>query len=465
MLGAHTAVAGSQPGHLWQARLVPQAKPYPRSHRFGGVEIVPLSVLLETLSVAAKECGAAAISDVRFELPIAVDEPRVVQVFTEGDTITVSSASQSGAGSADPRWIRHVSARVSYEAADSSASEADAAADVSGYDPSALAELHNAWGIEGLAYPWSVSSHEAGPGRLHAVVDLPDGSPVALLDAAVNLARLVDASSPGLKVPSSAEAVVFGTGVPVAQGVVDARMRGRDGDDLILDVAITAADGTPYVDIRAMRYTAVETGAVADADPIRVAHTLDWQPWTAGTDASQSESATVAVLGSSALADAVRENLVGAGHRVPTPPRHVTSSTSPTREPSARTPIRMSRSGSPPRSPTSSAALPSATHATRRRCGSSPGASTKPPPTTRCARAACGAWPGWSAPSSRSCGAAWSTSPPAKTQTPLPISQGAVDADQVDRGPARRELLTSVLAAITAEPVRETCAAGPTRPT
>ncbi len=121
------------------------------------MEIVPLSVLLQTLSLAAAECGASAVSDVRFDFPISVDEPRVVQVFTDGDTITVSStaASADSGAASDPRWIRHVSAQVCYEpSADTRRSPTAAAiGDASGYDPSALAELHNAWGIDGQAFP------------------------------------------------------------------------------------------------------------------------------------------------------------------------------------------------------------------------------------------------------------------------------------------------------------------------
>ena len=334
VLGAHTTVAGPRPGHLWQARLVPQARPYPNSHRFAGVEIVPLSVLLHTLSLAAAESGGgacAAIADVRFDLPITLDQPRLVQVVSDGDAITVSSASASDspsgtassgtAGSSDTRWVRHVSARISYQRPGDAGRGARPDPNVSGYDPSALAELHNAWGIQGQAYPWTVEpvrSDDAAPGILRAVVALPDESPVALLDAAVNLSRLVDASSPGLKVPAGAEAVVFHTGFSGPRGIIEARLRGRDGDDLLIDIAITDAQGTPCVDIHAMRYAAMEPGAVAIADPSRVAHALDWQPWAAaptGTDDSPVKTASFAVIGGGGVAQAVRERLLSAGHQ------------------------------------------------------------------------------------------------------------------------------------------------------
>ena len=74
LLGQHIPVAATPPTHLWQARLTPTTKPYPGSHHNNGVEIIPISVLLQTLSTAAAECGASTLSDVRFEYPIVVDE-------------------------------------------------------------------------------------------------------------------------------------------------------------------------------------------------------------------------------------------------------------------------------------------------------------------------------------------------------------------------------------------------------
>ena len=91
LLGAHIAVATTPPARLWQARLVPEAKPYPGCHRIHGVEVVPVSVLLQTISVAAAESGVAAVSAVRFEHPIVVDQPRVIQVVADGESVTVSS--------------------------------------------------------------------------------------------------------------------------------------------------------------------------------------------------------------------------------------------------------------------------------------------------------------------------------------------------------------------------------------
>src|ERR1700761_3453680 len=114
LLGRHIPVAATPPTHLWQAHLTPTTKPYPGSHHNNGVEIIPISVLLQTLSAAAAEYGGSALSDVRFEYPIVVDEPRVIQVVADGASVTVSSST----GGSAQHWIRHATARIARGADD-----------------------------------------------------------------------------------------------------------------------------------------------------------------------------------------------------------------------------------------------------------------------------------------------------------------------------------------------------------
>src|SRR6201999_3437465 len=113
LLGQHIPVAATPPSHLWQARLASTTKPYPGSHHNNGVEIIPISVLLQTLSIAASKDDAAALSDIRFDYPIVVGEPRVVQVVVDGGSVTVSSsAPSSNSEGSGQHWIRHASARI-----------------------------------------------------------------------------------------------------------------------------------------------------------------------------------------------------------------------------------------------------------------------------------------------------------------------------------------------------------------
>jgi phthiocerol/phenolphthiocerol synthesis type-I polyketide synthase A len=320
LLGEHIAVAGAPPAHLWQARLIPQAKPYPGFHRIHGGEVVPTSVLLQTLSAAAAECGASTLSDVRFERPIIVDQPQVIQVVADDESVTVSSAPSVDAPAR--RWVRHVSARISHRLDGYAPVGTDNSCDheMRGFDASSVAELQAMWGIEGQPFPWSIGSCRSAPDGLHADVELTEESTVALLDAAVHIARLVDITDPRLMVPAGVESVRMAGVLADARGSVEVRRRGGNGDELIVDIAVKAPDGSMCVDLRGLRYVDVESGtalsAPHDADPHTMAHVIEWQPW--GEHADRQEPpvvpCTLAVLGESDAARTLRDRFADAGY-------------------------------------------------------------------------------------------------------------------------------------------------------
>ncbi|CAA0107127.1 Phthiocerol synthesis polyketide synthase type I PpsA [Mycolicibacterium vanbaalenii] len=319
LLGERSAVATTPPTHLWQARLVREAKPYPGFHRIQGVEVVPMSVLLRTLSVAAAECGASRLSDLRFEHPIVVGQPQVIQVVVSGETITVSSAPSADA--AAHRWVRHVSAVLG---ADTAADEPEAQTGEvrgaeRGYDRSTVDELQAKWGVEGQPFPWSIQTCQAASGALRADVDVPDASSVALLDAAVQIARLTDITDERLLVPAGAEAVSVTGELTDTRAVVTVRPRSDSGDDLVVDVDVTVPDGSAEVAIRGLRYVDVQAGPAqptsGPADPRTVAHALDWQPWVQESVGKHpTTGTTLAVLGDGDTANALRDGLVDAGY-------------------------------------------------------------------------------------------------------------------------------------------------------
>ena len=128
------------------------------------------------------------------------------------------------------------------------------------------------WGIEGQPFPWSIGSCRSAPGVLHADVELPEASTVALLDAAVHLARLVDGSNPQLMFPVGVESIRFGAELADDHGSVEVRRRGGNEDELIVDIAVKAPDGSTCIDIRALRYAAVESGPAQASSAMRPAH-------------------------------------------------------------------------------------------------------------------------------------------------------------------------------------------------
>jgi phthiocerol/phenolphthiocerol synthesis type-I polyketide synthase A len=328
LLGEHIAVATTPPTHLWQARLTPANKPYPGSHHNNGVEIVPISVLLQTLSAAAAEYDASITSDVRFEYPIVVDEPRVIQVVADGESVTVASSSASAGGSentgAAQRWVKHVSARISRELPDQGAAgqspHGPETADTEFVDES-VTSLWRTWGSEGRPFEWSVGSCRSAAGRLHADVELSKPSAVALLDAALHVARLLDSSNPRLMIPAAAASVRFEAELVDQHGRIEVHRRGGNDEELIVDIAATAPDGSTCIDVRGLRYAAVDSNASASSafrndDPSTMVHTIDWQPFQAvdGDADSIDGLATIAVLGDDSVVGTLRDRLADAGY-------------------------------------------------------------------------------------------------------------------------------------------------------
>ncbi len=322
LLGRHIVVAATPPTHLWQARLSSTTKPYPGSHHNNGVEIIPISVLLQTLSAAAGEYAAPALSDIRFEYPIVVGEPRVIQVVADGASVTVSS-SAAGADSEGPaqHWIRHASAHINREAAARAVGPSEAVAATGATDAEfadeSVTSLWQTWGSEGRPFGWSIGSCHSKAGELSADIELTQASAIALLDAAIHLARLLDSDNPRLMVPAAVTSVRFASELAEPSGRVEVRRRGGNDEELVVDITATAPDGSTCIDVRGLRYAAVDSSAAAgrNDDPASMVHAIDWQPFTPDDgDHTIGDPSTLAVLGDNDIADGLRGGLTQNGY-------------------------------------------------------------------------------------------------------------------------------------------------------
>ena len=321
LLGRHIVVAATPPTHLWQARLTSTTKPYPGSHHNNGIEIIPVSVLLQTLSKAAGEYDAVVLSDIRFDYPIVVGEPRVVQVVADAGSVTVSSsAAESNSEGAEKYWIRHATARIDRDAGRSSAGPSEAVAALGGVDSEftdeSVTSLWQTWGSEGRPFGWSIGSCESKAGELRAEVELTQASAVALLDAAIHIARLLDSANLRLMVPASVTSVRFVGELTVPRGRVEVHRRGGNDDQLVVDITATAPDGSASIEVRGLRYCAVDADAPAGHrdDPAAMVHALDWQPFTPEDGHAFGGASTVAVLGDNDIAGGLRDGLTQSGY-------------------------------------------------------------------------------------------------------------------------------------------------------
>ncbi len=301
LLGRRTTVSptsGNPPTHLWQARLAPEAKPYPGWHRFHGAELVPASIVLHTILSAAAELGYSALSGIRFEQPIFADQPRLIQVVADSDSISLASA--PAADAAADRWTRHVTAHLS-STPHESAVRANDPYRGNGHqrengqrDPVAhpipeINELLARRGVDGLPFTWSLDSWTPTSTGLTAAValpeSLPNGSTAPLLDAAVQVAALADINDSRLYVPASLEHVWLSDAVTEPGGSVSVSHTVRDGDGVTVDITIDARSGVPAVSMRSLRYRALGFGDgqpgeqhESSSDARKFVHTIDWQP-------------------------------------------------------------------------------------------------------------------------------------------------------------------------------------------
>ena len=174
------------------------------------------------------------------------------------------------------------------------------------------AELLDAWGIEGQPFAWSVEALRPTPGGLVADVCSTEESTVALLDAAVHVARLVDGSNPRLMVPAAVESVWLSTAPGDRQGAVEIRRRAGNSDEIVVDIAVKTPDGTTCVDIRSLRYADMESEPAQapgrDADPRSFAHAIEWRPWPEDHDGPAPAPGTLAVVGGYSAVSAELQN-------------------------------------------------------------------------------------------------------------------------------------------------------------
>jgi phthiocerol/phenolphthiocerol synthesis type-I polyketide synthase A len=325
LLGGHLAVATTPPTQLWQARLVPEAKPYPGSHRIQGVEVVPVSVLLQTVLAAAAECGAPGVADVRFEHPVVVDQPRLIQVVVDAGAVTVSSSPTAGSGADGHRWVRHVTADLWSSGAELDG-DGDAVAivdghrhDVTGAESQSVAELLAAWGVEGQPFPWSVGPVRHTADGAVAEISVPQASTAALLDAAVHVACLVDRSNPRLMMPAAVHSVRLGAAPADEHASIQIRRRNGNHNELVVDICVKTLDGGACIDIRTLRYADVDSGLAHrlddNADPRSFAHAIEWQLWREDDDWPAPVPGPLAVVGPDDTASAdLRDQLAGAGY-------------------------------------------------------------------------------------------------------------------------------------------------------
>ncbi|RPA66287.1 SDR family NAD(P)-dependent oxidoreductase [Gordonia oryzae] len=270
--GADAAEVAS---HTWFARIAVDKLPYPGSHLVHGVEVVPASVLLHTVASVVAHAGAVGAQHIGFTQPLVLDRPRVVRVRLDATgAITIASATSPGAGMHE--WVEHLSAAL----LDSTAPPLEAARTANGFSSEQAADLEQRWGLSGRPYVWTALENRCAPGTLE--VGVTASGTAALLDAAVHLARLIDASHDGLMFPAAVETMTVAPARPVTtthgEATVEVRYREARRGGFAADV--TAGAGAPFtVDIRGLCFVpaAPAAGPAIGGAPDAAIDAPDWE--------------------------------------------------------------------------------------------------------------------------------------------------------------------------------------------
>jgi 6-methylsalicylic acid synthase len=326
LLGGRTAVTGSTPLWLWETALDRTCRPYPGDHPVRGVEIIPAAVLLTTFVTAAGEAAGTdvppALADVALRVPVSVAAARQIQVSYQDGVVRLSSRLAGPEQGGDESWLTHTIA-----AAEPAAVPALGVVDVPALRARCPEVLPTNWVIERLAsvgvaamgFPWRIEQlRRNGADDLFAVVSAdgsgmprPPRSWAPVLDAALSIGSVLFSGAPLLRMPAAIARVSLGSAVPGRAMLHVRRASGPAGSDTV-DVTVTDADGRVRAELTGLRYGVLDGDPGATASPHRLVHELVWQPLELA-GASEPALAAAVVVGTGALAAAVRAGLAAGG--------------------------------------------------------------------------------------------------------------------------------------------------------
>jgi 6-methylsalicylic acid synthase len=284
LLGGRSVVGGESPSRIWQTELDMTTRPYSGEHRVYDAEIVPASVLLNTmLNTDAEKRATRGLRDIRLRVPVQV-VPRTVQVLARADGLSLTSRIQGGDDLADG-WMVHTTA-VFDEAVEPITGKLEDTAAVwarcSDRWPWAKVEDHyRRRGADGFGFPWHVDEVGRGPMELIADLNLtsadesPEPTWACALDAAMSMTPLLMLDDGVLRMPAAIGSVRV-QDEPTRQITVHAVVRESAGDTV--DLRISDTDGRVIAEVRGLRFGKLEGGSAATR-PGQLVYTPQWRPY------------------------------------------------------------------------------------------------------------------------------------------------------------------------------------------
>jgi 6-methylsalicylic acid synthase len=250
LLGDPGTVAGTSV-RVWRTTLDDGNRPYPSSHRLGGVELIPAAALVVTFLAAAQDPeidAAPALREVSMKYPLTTADRKEIQVVQDGGELLIASLSEGS-------WLVHTAARIA-DPTGLPGTLGPLPGDARRAEPGLVRQRLADIGTDEIAYDWTVTRLWHGGGTARAQLSAPGaGSWAPIFDAAMSLAPVAFDGPAVLRLVGGIDEVSV-TGAPPETVIIDATRRAGDPD--LLDVLVATPDGAVVAGFTGLRYPTIE---------------------------------------------------------------------------------------------------------------------------------------------------------------------------------------------------------------
>ncbi|KAE8350177.1 hypothetical protein BDV28DRAFT_151177 [Aspergillus coremiiformis] len=292
LLGHKTSVAGNDT-IIFATRLDEHTKPFPGRHPVHGCEIVPAAVLVNTF---LQGTGARVLHNLCLRVPIAIGEPREVQLVVQSNQSRLCSRLVEDNGTEDDSgWLTHATSYWPVEQDEQpTAREVDLEAvkfrvNVKLEDSFSINYLASV-GVSAMGFPWAVTEHHGNLDEMVARVDMnlnSDGDEVPwdihswapILDSATSVASTLFFDKPRLRMPAHVKEVRTLVQQPPPK-IAWLYIKKAADSDYTAHISICDEGGTVLIQVNSMRFSEID-GTSEDRGGLEgLVHQLAWPPAT-----------------------------------------------------------------------------------------------------------------------------------------------------------------------------------------
>lgn len=284
LLGQRIQIAGEDT-IVYSTKVDEQTRPFPGRHPLHGSEIVPAAALINTLLHGT---GARTLSNITLRVPVAVGQPRDVQVVVQpGQAKICSRLAQEE--QLDETWLTHTTGQFTLEdAAGGGRIDIEAVRSRAGTklaDNFSINYLDQV-GVSAMGFPWAVTEHHGSLEEMIARVDVaPQNTTLPwdaeswapILDAATSVGSTIFFDQPRLRMPAHIGRVTISSSVvPPKIGYLYVEKAASAA--FTVHVTVCNEHGDVLARIDSMRFSEIEGTPGVSGSVESLVHQVAWLP-------------------------------------------------------------------------------------------------------------------------------------------------------------------------------------------